>query len=352
MNEHRLSYFVKQKEEDLQVFKRELQDMAHALKIKDRELAHRERVNKDYQELMNIKHATELESLHSMLNVNNRLHEEKVSMLNTLHQNEMIVKDIDHKQALYTTERELQKSQHMYDMLTEKNGIIREQIVLENKRGLIKDERLKQLEEMNMHREEFRNRENAIHDRIQEFKNDRLEWKKEQLETTLDDKIRTEQLKLKGEELRLKQYKIDTDREYFEADHDLRNREFEVHRKFSSYKDQLEYLDRREELKDREFETRKREYDAKESYFTKKTLVMDKLNDRALKQFKFLNDVNEKMAHKHYAEMEHKRLSGLNSQLRDNNEYLQNERMRLERDIKKHKAQMETLKEGKGVGKD
>ena len=142
-------------------------------------------------ELLKIKHETEVDNLKTEWEVQRLGYEQEYKMLEhekemldlahqeevkrliglremeaIMHKNDKLVQELDFRettldlnQRIYEQENRIEEGRRLLTMAEERMGILREQNVLENKKGQIKDQRFMELQEMERYREEYRDRD-------------------------------------------------------------------------------------------------------------------------------------------------------------------------------------------------
>lgn len=257
----RLYYHMKQKEEALEKESKRLEFLSFDLAMKQRETE----VSKKEQDMMiaaikerlentHILFQTKMENLNSLLvlkeeghkqqmdfskheqNMKDFLHGEEVSRLNhkleikdTLHDNERVLDQIEHQRDLFDLDQEIaQKMQDVYllqrdlqdfeQKLSFKEGelaLVREQNVLENKKGQVLQAMYQQLAKQTEWKEEYL-------ERLDELKGQEFELKEKGLKLFLEKKgfgfeMREERLGLAQERVEARKETLSAEKYYNEA---------------------------------------------------------------------------------------------------------------------------------------
>ena len=208
-------------------------------------------------------HQNEVNILHHETKITDWLHEEEVDRLQhtmdmegMIHENERILDNVQHHRELFDLDQVIAQKIHDVHMLQEQMqtldsrlvlqdtemGILKEQSVLENKRGQLKDEQLRLsgaemtlLEKMSRYREEYHQRERSI-----DRERDEIELKHYRL---LDESIDNRETKL---DIKSKAIELYGDRQ-----------DFDLAQKLKDILRQEEELDSKQDQRDLDFDRKR-----------------------------------------------------------------------------------------------
>lgn len=258
----RLYYHLKQKEEELEANAKKLESFGHELQIQKREVEFDRKQQevfaanmKERIENTHLLFQTKMENLNTLLmlkeegwkqrmdltqheqQVKELLHGEEIARLNQeiemrgiVHENEKVLGQIEHErelfsldeviaqkmQDIYMLQRDIQDYEHKLSFKEGELSLVREQSVLENKKGQILQAMYQQLSKESEWKEQYLSR-------LEEMRAQEYALKEKGLEIYLQEKnfsygVREENLGLTEKRLGLKEDKIEIKKHQLEAD--------------------------------------------------------------------------------------------------------------------------------------